>query len=412
MSRSTKKTKANKTNATGLLIVLGAVLVLGMLFTFTGADPLGLFTEEPTASEAPPPTATKRPTAAPSTNGEDWYEVMFVSPIRMSNAEKEQYSTEGLPADLLADSVAERLIHYIDSAQTSIDVAAFEIDLTDISNAVIRAHKRGVEIRWITDDEFGTETDKKPGHGQLAAMEKVGIEIIDDQRGGLMHNKFWVFDGEIVWTGSINATINGMFEQDNNAIVIKSPELASIYTQQFDEMWAGEFGARAPSVVEEQSLVINGTRISVFFSPEDKPVQYIVPLLENARRNIRFMAFAYTQPDMGNAMLSQIEAGLTVEGVFEAVGSDSEHSEMMKLHCGSGNMRRDGNPGFLHHKVIVIDNRIVITGSFNFSDSANTRNNENVIIIDNAEIAKQYLNEFQRVWEIASDLDPDRFICP
>lgn len=412
MPRSTKKTKANKTNAIGLLIVFGAVLLLGMLFTFTGADPLGLFTEEPTTAEAPPPTATKRPSAAPSTNGEDWYEVMFVSPIRMSNAEKEQYSAEGMPADLLAGSVAERLIHYIDSAQTSIDVAAFEIDLTDISDAVIRAHKRGVEIRWITDDEFGTETDQKPGHGQLAAMEKAGIEIIDDQRGGLMHNKFWVFDGEIVWTGSINATINGMFEQDNNAIVIKSPALASIYRQQFDEMWAGEFGARALSAIEDQSLAIHGTRISVFFSPEDKPAQYIVSLLENARRNIRFMAFSYTQPDMGNAMLSQIEAGLTVEGVFEAVGSDSEHSEMMKLHCGGGSMRRDGNPGFLHHKVIIIDNRIVITGSFNFSDSANTRNNENVFIIDNAEIAKQYLNEFQRVWEIASDLDPDRFVCP
>jgi phosphatidylserine/phosphatidylglycerophosphate/cardiolipin synthase-like enzyme len=75
-------------------------------------------------------------------------------------------------------------------------------------------------------------------------------------------------------------------------------------------------------------------------------------------------------------------------------------------------MRRDGNPGFLHHKVIIIDNRIVITGSFNFSDSANTRNNENVLIIDNADIAKLYLAEFQRIWQDGSDLDPDRFVCP
>jgi phosphatidylserine/phosphatidylglycerophosphate/cardiolipin synthase-like enzyme len=410
----TKKRQSKKTNQKGLLIVLAAVLVLGLLFTFTGADPLGLFTEAPTATQQIPPTATPRVESASAIAGgnDDWYEVMFVNPIRMSNADKVEYSTNGVPSEIMAGSVAERLIHYIDSAQTSIHVAAFEINLSDIANAVIRAHQRGVDVRWITDDEFGIDSDKKPGHGQIAAMKKAGIQVIDDSRSGLMHHKFWIFDGQIVWTGSTNATINGMFEQDNNVIVIKSTELASIYETQFEEMWEGEFGARSPSLVEEQSVVVNGTRMLVLFSPEDKPVQYMLPFLENARRNIRFMAFSFTQPDIGNAMLERIQSGITVEGVFEAVGSDSEYSEMMHLHCNGGAMRRDGNPGFLHHKVIIIDNRIVITGSFNFSDSANTRNNENVLIIDNADIAKLYLAEFQRIWQDSNDLDPDRFVCP
>ncbi|MFO7584251.1 MAG: phospholipase D-like domain-containing protein [Anaerolineales bacterium] len=406
----TKKRQSNKTSQKGLLIVLTAVLALGLLFTLTGADPLGLFTDAPTATQ--PPTPTTRAASVPSASGDDWYEVMFVNPIRMTNAEKEEYSTNGLPPEIMAGSIAERLIYYIDSAQTSIHVAAFEFNLTDIANAVIRAHQRGVDVRWITDDEFGIEADEKPGHGQIATMKKAGISIIDDSRTGLMHHKFWVFDGKIVWTGSTNATINGMFEQDNNVIVIKSPELASIYETQFEEMWGGEFGARAPSFVEEQSVVVNGTRMLVLFSPEDRPVQYMLPFLENARRNIRFMAFSFTQPDIGNAMLGRIQSGITVEGIFERVGSDSQFSEMMKLHCGGGNIRRDGNPGFLHHKIIIVDNRIVITGSFNFSDSANTRNNENVIIIDNADIARLYLGEFQRIWSGGSDLDPDRFVCP
>jgi phosphatidylserine/phosphatidylglycerophosphate/cardiolipin synthase-like enzyme len=406
----TKKRQSKKTSQKGLLIILAVVLALGLLFTFTGADPLGLFTEAPTATQ--PPTPTTRAASVPSASGDDWYEVMFVNPIRMTNAEKVEYSTNGVPPEILAGTIAERLIHYIDSAQTSIHVAAFEINLTDISNAVIRAHQRGVDVRWITDDEFGIEADKKPGHGQIEAMKKAGIQVIDDSRTGLMHHKFWVFDGEIVWTGSTNATINGMFEQDNNVIVIKSHELAAIYETQFEEMWGGEFGARAPSFVEEQSIVVNGTRMLVLFSPEDKPVQYMLPFLENARRNIRFMAFSFTQPDIGDAMLERIQGGITVEGVFERVGSDSQFSEMMKLHCGGGNIRRDGNPGFLHHKIIIVDNRIVITGSFNFSDSANTRNNENVLIIDNADIARLYLDEFQRIWNDGSDLDPDRFVCP
>lgn len=421
MTRSTRKKKAGSPQ--GTLIVLAIILLLGLVFAATGADPLGLFAEAPTPTQARPATqtpfrpATATPVGAPPSPGgtndnNNWYELGFVNPLRLSEAEKLDYSANGLPADILAGSLAERLIFYIDSAQTSIHAAAFEIDLTDISNALIRAHKRGVDIRFITDDEFGTDIDDKPGHGQLAAMKKAGIEVIDDGRGGLMHNKFWVFDGEIVWTGSTNATINGMFEQNNNVIIIQSRELAAVYETQFEEMWGGEFGARAPSLVDEQKVVVNGTSIFVVFSPEDKPVEYIVPYLHNARRNIRFMAFSYTQPDMGNAMLERIQSGVTVEGVFEAVGSDSEFSEMMLLHCGGGKMRRDGNPGFLHHKVIIIDNRIVITGSFNFSDNANTRNNENVIIIDNADIAKRYLDEFQRVWKEASDLDPARFQCP
>ncbi len=418
MTRSKKKSRSPK----GTLIVLAIVLLLGLVFVATGADPLGLFSEAPTptqiwpATETPfrPPTSTPV-SASPATStpsSSEWYEVGFVNPLRLSEATKNEYSANGLPADILKGSLAERLIFYIDSAKTSIHVAAFEIDLTDVSNALIRAHKRGVDVRFVTDDEFGIEADKKPGHGQLAAMQKAGIKIVDDARGGLMHNKFWVFDGEIVWTGSTNATINGMFEQNNNVIVIKSRELAAIYEKQFQEMWGGEFGARAPSFVSEQKITVNGTPIFVVFSPEDKPVQHIVPYLQNARRNIRFLAFSYTQPDMGEAMLERIKNGVTVEGVFETVGSDSQFSEMLPLRCAGGKIRRDGNPGFLHHKVIIIDNRIVITGSFNFSDSANTKNNENVIIIDNAEIAKRYLEEFQRVWKEGSDLDPARFKCP
>lgn len=407
MSRSRKQTR----NTQNALILLAIFLILGAIFVFTGADPLGLFTTPTPAPTLiqPSPTETLSPPQLPT---ETWYEVLFVQPVRIREAQKIAYSTQGLPPELLKGSVAERLISYIDSAQRSIHVAAFEIDLTDIANALIRAHQRGVEVRFITDDEFGIEADTKPGHGQIAAMKKAGIPIRDDGRNGLMHNKFWIFDGEIVWTGSTNATFNGMFEQNNNVIVIRSSELAAIYERQFAEMWNGEFGARAPSTVDDQKVVVNGTPILVAFAPEDKPVQYIVEYLKNARRNIRFMAFSYTQPDMGAAMIERIKKGVVVEGVFETVGSDSEFSEMLPLHCAGGKVRRDGNPGFLHHKVIIIDNRIVITGSLNFSDSANRNNNENVIIIENADIAKRYLEEFQRVWQAASDLDPERFRCP
>lgn len=61
-------------------------------------------------------------------------------------------------------------------------------------------------------------------------------------------------------------------------------------------------------------------------------------------------------------------------------------------------MRQDGNPGTFHHKVIILDDEVVITGSLNFSENADDSNDENVIVIINKEIAKLYLDEFDRRW--------------
>ena len=70
---------------------------------------------------------------------------------------------------------------------------------------------------------------------------------------------------------------------------------------------------------------------------------------------------------------------------------------MIPLYCAKAPVRQDGNPAFMHHKVIIIDDHIVVTGSLNFTDNADQQNNENVIIIDNADIAKLYVQDFQEL---------------
>src|SRR3970282_2107521 len=104
-------------------------------------------------------------------------------------------------------------------------------------------------------------------------MASSGIEVKDDAgRSALMHNKFWIFDQQIVWSGSTNITVNGIFEQNNNVLVIRSPEIAYIYEREFQEMWNGQFGPRAPSTVSTQWAIIDGTPIQVLFSSEDEVV--------------------------------------------------------------------------------------------------------------------------------------------
>ena len=123
------------------------------------------------------------------------------------------------------------------------------------------------------------------------------------------------------------------------------------------------------------------------------------------------MAFSITHDDLGHAMLARANAGVDVSSVFEKVGSQTQYAELIKLFCANIPIRQDGNPSFLHHKYIVVDDQIVNIGSLNFSNNANTSNDENVIIVDNSDIAALYIQEFVRVWTQAKDPDPAKLEC-
>lgn len=365
-------------------VVVVVVVIFAGIYALTGSDPLGVF----------------EPTPLPSIgSGGDWWQVTFTEP-----------QSGGDPDDL-AGSIPEKLIEYIDGAQRTIHIASFEFNLTPVAQALIAAHKRGVQVQWITDDEHGIEADEEDDHGQFAMLEKAGIKVKDDGRTALMHNKFWVFDGQTVWTGSTNITVNGSFRNNNNVLVVESTELAAIYEREFDEMWDGEFGPTSPSTVDHQSLTIEGTFIQVLFAAEDEVISHLVPLIENAQSSIRFMAFAFTHDDLGAAVLAQAEAGIDVQGIFETRASETEYSEMRALYCANVPVRQDGNPRTFHHKVFVIDDKIVITGSLNFSENANDSNDENVIILNHSDIAAQYLQEFDRRWAEATRPDAADMNC-
>jgi len=387
------------------VLAVGAIVILviaGGYYLFTGVDPLGLFTpaeeapvgetraaeiqaEEVSAPEAPSP---------PGAGGGDWWQVYFTDPQKVNDP------------DNLSGSIPEKLIALIDNAQRTIHIASFEFNLTPVAEALIAAHKRGVEVRWVTDDEHGIEADEEEGHGQFKMLKKAGIEVKDDGRGALMHDKFWIFDGQMVWTGSTNITVNGNFRNNNNVIVIDSPELAAIYEREFAEMWEGEFGPTSPSTVDDQAVTIDGTPIQVLFAAEDEVASRLVPLIEGAQRTVRFMAFSFTHEALGAAVLDRAKAGVDVKGIFETRGSETEYSELPILYCAEVPVRQDGNPGTFHHKVFVIDGEFVITGSLNFSNNADESNDENVLVIANRDIAAQYLEEFERRW--AEAVEPDK----
>jgi len=387
------KRKSARSSTSIALVTIIVLIVVGLYNFLTGKGPEG------TPSQV---TATAPVVVAPtSVNASgSWWEVYFTDPQHVNNPQDWQGSIEG------------RLIDKINAAQKSIHIASFEFDLTPVAEALIAAKQRGVDVRWVTDDESGLQADEEPDRGQFAMLKDAGIEVRSDDRSALMHNKFWIFDGETAWTGSTNITESGVFQQNNNTIVIHSPEVAAIYEREFEEMWDGQYGPKSPSTADQQSVTINGTPIQIYFSPEDKVLTHMIPYVSSAQSNIRFMAFSFTDFDLAKAMIDRAAAGVDTAGIYEKTGSETEGSEMKTFYCANVPVRQDGNPRFLHDKIIVIDNHIVISGSFNFSSNATQNNDENVIIIDSPEIASLYMQEFDRLWGIATDLDPAKFPCP
>ena len=308
-----------------------------------------------------------------------FYEIYFTDPFNPDSSRD-----EGGPDVPLVQS--------IDNARVSIDIAAYSMSLRSVRDALLRAQKRGVQVRMVMESTNMTDTVPKK-------LIEAGIPIIGDNRPGLMHDKFIVIDRSEVWGGSMNYTTPGTYEDNNNLIHIKSSKVAEDYTVEFEEMFKRDFFG--PDVIAKTPyphLTIDGIPMEIYFSPDDGVAKRIVELLRGAQQSITFMAYSFTAGDFGKIISQKAKEGLKINGVMEEEQVKSNKgTQFTYFDRASLPVYKDGNPGQMHHKVFIIDDKIVIAGSYNFSFSAETQNDENVMIFFDPQIASQYLAEFARV---------------
>lgn len=295
------------------------------------------------------------------------------------------------------DSIEYQLIEKIDSAKYSLVGAFFEFDLQSVADALIRAHERGVSVQIVYDDEHAD------GDPQISQLKDAGIEAIPDQRSAFMHNKFLVVDSACVWTGSFNLTVNAAYKNNENAFYLCDQFLAQNYQTEFSEMFAGQFGPTSPENTPHQQFQIDDTKIENYFAPEDNVMEKVVATISGAKSTIRFLAFSFTDQDLANQMVALANDGVTIEGVFETRGASTESSMCSYLTQNGASIRTDGNKYTMHHKVIIVDSQVVIFGSFNFSNNADKSNDENLLIIYDTKLARDYEQEFFRVYSQANN---------
>ena len=284
------------------------------------------------------------------------------------------------------------LIAAIDQARFSVDVAIYELSLKNVTRSLIRVHLRDIRVRVLTDSNNVART-------QIKALSHAGIAIKDDKRSALMHNKFTIVDNKQVWTGSMNYTTNGAYHHNENLLKIDSIAAATNYTEEFEQLWVGIHNQLNTS---DAVFTVNNSTVKVYFSPDDRfRSRHLIPLLQSAKKSVHFMAFAFTSTDISRTLSDLKQQGIEIKGVFDRSQAGSSYAQYDDLKNENIDVLLDGNPKKLHHKVMIIDNRYVVTGSYNFSQSAETRNDENSVVIDDRLLASQYEQEFKRVYQTA-----------
>ena len=312
-----------------------------------------------------------------------WFELYFTNPESPLASQK----TGGIDGPLAKA---------IDDARLSVDVAIYSLSLNSVRDALLRAHERGVQVRMVMESDNLDRSDPQK-------LKDAGIPILGDRREGLMHDKFVVIDNSEVWMGSTNFTDSGAYTDNNNLMRIHSVKMAENYTTEFDEMFTDDkFGPDVVPQTPNPRVIIDGTPLDVYFSPDDQVQASFVELVQNAQESIYFMAFSFTADPIGEAVRARAAEGVTVAGIMETDQVKSNAGTEFDPFSQAGlDVYQDANPGQMHHKVMIIDQSIVIFGSYNFTNSAETRNDENLLVIYNREIAAQFIAEFQRVYALA-----------
>lgn len=310
-------------------------------------------------------------------------------------------TTKIIPDRNCSSDICKEILSNINNAQTSIDMAIYGYSTTPaIENAFKKAIERGVKVRIIYDIDSKGENIYPDTFRFIKNFSQTMNDKNSAENRNTMHNKFYIFDNKTVITGSANLSHTDMSGYNSNSIlVINSPKIAEFYTQEFNQMFEGKFH-------NDKISTPNKTyeNITIFFSPQDKAITNgILPLIKNAKTYIYIPSFVITEKRITEELIKAKQRGVDVRIIADALNSSTQHSKSRELRTANILVKAENYAGKMHSKSIIIDDKYVIIGSMNFSNSGENRNDENLVIIVDSDIAKFYKEFFIYQWNKIPD---------
>jgi len=323
-----------------------------------------------------------------------------------------------------ADAVMARLITFIHAARQSLDFAVYDMRFSDplkasLSSALRERAEAGVKIRFCYDGDKPSPPNVAAGQdpapsGTGAFVQSLGYPWRRIAGMKLMHSKFILRDRQGVWTGSANMTDDAFTLMENNIVETDSLPLANYYAEDFEQLWekenfenTGEIRTQAVPV----SFAGQSAEVRVMFSPGcgleiDSEVARRV---RAAQRRVRICSLLINSGTLIGELGNLLRRGrIAVDGIYDRTQMQQVYLQWQEVPqnrwkigalkdiiARAGLIGKNSTPytapgrhNYMHNKILVIDNT-VITGSYNFSRSAQF-NAENILFIESASLADTY----------------------
>lgn len=325
------------------------------------------------------------------------------------------------PSNDTRTEAGKELIKLINNAENSIDFAFYGLSHQDeIVNALVNAQKRGVKVRGIIDmTVFGNnhypgtmeavskfypntiKNDYKTDLRKKELIDKKEIPYTDSYifKGNIMHHKFCVIDNKITWLGSMNISPTGTGGYNENVVlIVDSSNLANFYTKEMNQMYNNElFHENKEEIYSTSPLLIGKIETDVYFSPSTHAVnEGILPELRKAKDYIYVSMFLISNRSIVRELINAKRRGVDVKMITEANHALQGYTKHEYLRKAGIPVKVENWGGKMHAKLAVIDDNTIITGSVNWTQSGFMYNDENMLILRNAQEQAKFLkNEFE-----------------
>lgn len=303
----------------------------------------------------------------------------------------------------------------IDASRQSVDAALFSITLKDNPDALIRAKDRGVRVRVLMDEQH---VYPRADAQVKRLMQEPGIEfrtLRGTRAYGVNHNKLLLCDGAAAAFGSYNWTFGATFSNFENTLVARQPVYTEGYARYFEWMWAaartpeqgpspelpeGHYGSPPQDPAPAQSL--NGLPVPAYlFSPGSRTEERLAALIDAAGSSVDAVTFTFSSRILADAVARAGRRGVRVRFLMDANMAKTSARAKQVFDSGADFRWRGGRTdmGALHNKFLILDARLLATGSFNWTINASRHSFENLAFVSDAETVRAYRDNFNWLYE-------------
>ncbi|MFA6989885.1 MAG: phospholipase D-like domain-containing protein [Candidatus Gastranaerophilaceae bacterium] len=342
------------------------------------------------------------------------------------------------PQNTCNNESCKTLLKLINDSKESIDFAIYGIGGQDaIFNALVEAQKRGVIVRGVVDKNINNKNPYRDTDSLIATLKTVKSDYLSDLKmeeefktqyqyskdildypkaknkkdfhvaGAIMHDKFFVFDKNIVWRGSTNIsnTCLGGYN-GNKAVLIKSKIIAELFSKEFNQMYEEEkFHQDKTAISDNENIKLaDGSTVSVYFLPKNDAVyRGLKPVLESAKDYIYVPTFFLTHKKIIQYLIDAHNRGVDVRVILDAAGGNLNYDRVVFIRNDGVPVKVENWGGKMHMKSVIVDDKYIVVGSMNFTSSAAHNHDENMVVINNQKLTKEFKKSFITLWQSVPD---------